>query len=84
MSDNKNELDLPVLELNTALNILIQGVQIAQKQGIYNFQDSASIYQAISSIQHLARQSEARQRSSQAAKPVQPGNPVDSDNVKVV
>ena len=51
MSENKNELELPLLDLNSSLNILIQGVQIAQKAGIYNFQDSASIFQAINSIQ---------------------------------
>lgn len=61
----KTDLELPVLDLNTSLNILIQGVQIAQKQGIYNFQDSASIYQAIYSIQQLAKQTEARQKQQQ-------------------
>jgi len=55
------------LDLNTSLNILIQGVQIAQKAGLYNFQDSASIYQAIYSIQKLAQQSEERQKKQQAA-----------------
>ena len=68
MSDksDKNELDLPTLDLNTSLNILIQGVQIAQKAGVYNFQDSASIYQAIASIQSLAKESEERQKQQQA------------------
>jgi hypothetical protein len=63
----KADLELPVLDLNSALNILIQGVQIAQKAGIYNFQDSASIYQAIYSIQTLAKKSEERQKQSAAA-----------------
>lgn len=54
MSD-KTDLGFPLLDLNSSLNILIQGVQIAQKAGLYNFQDSASIYQAIHSIQALAK-----------------------------
>lgn len=63
----KAELELPVLDLNASINILIQGVQIAQKQGVYNFQDSASIYQAIYSIQQIAKQTEARQKQQQHA-----------------
>ena len=63
----KAELEVAVLDLNSALNVLIQGVQIAQKAGIYNFQDSASIYQAIYSIQTLAKRSEEKQKAAQAA-----------------
>jgi hypothetical protein len=60
----KTELELPLLDLNNSLNILIQGVQIAQKAGIYNFQDAASIYQAIYSIQTLAKKSEQKQQQA--------------------
>jgi len=63
----KAELEVAVLDLNSALNVLIQGVQIAQKAGIYNFQDSASIYQAIYSIQTLAKRSEEKQKAQAAA-----------------
>jgi hypothetical protein len=63
----KAELEVTVLDLNSALNVLIQGVQIAQKAGIYNFQDSASIYQAIYSIQTLAKRSEEKQKAAQQA-----------------
>jgi hypothetical protein len=63
----KAELEVAVLDLNSALNVLIQGVQIAQKAGIYNFQDSASIYQAIYSIQTLAKRSDEKQKAAQAA-----------------
>lgn len=66
----KADLELPLIDLNSALNILIQGVQIAQKAGIYNFQDSASIYQAIHSIQTLAKKSEEKQASSQEPKSI--------------
>jgi hypothetical protein len=65
----KTELELPLLDLNSSLNILIQGVQIAQKAGIYNFQDSASIYQAIYSIQTLAKRSEQKQAQAAAVQP---------------
>lgn len=67
MSDN-TDLQVKILDLNSALNILIQGVQMGQKAGIYNFQDSASIYQAIYSIQTIAKQTEERQKMQKQSK----------------
>jgi hypothetical protein len=64
----KTDLQMQVLDLNSALNILIQGVQIGQKAGIYNFQDSASIYQAIYSIQTIAKKTEEKQKKQKELK----------------
>jgi hypothetical protein len=40
-------VDVPITNENVALNVLVGFVNIAQKRGVYNVQESAKIWEAI-------------------------------------
>lgn len=43
-----NITSIPITDENTALNMLVQFVNIAQKRGAFNIQESAKIWECIS------------------------------------
>ena len=42
-----NILDIPVENENVALNVLVSFVNLAQRRGVYNVQESAKIWECI-------------------------------------
>jgi hypothetical protein len=45
-----------VKNINDALNVLVQGVGIAQKRGVYSFEESHLIFESINFIKTLQQQ----------------------------
>ncbi len=43
--------DVEIKDENTALNVLVQFLHIAQKRGAFNVQESAKLWEAISAFQ---------------------------------
>jgi len=46
-----NIFDVEIKDENTALNVLVQFLHIAQKRGAFNVQESAKLWEAISAFQ---------------------------------
>jgi hypothetical protein len=44
-------LELPVVDENAALNILVGFIDIAQKRGVYNLEESHKIWECIKKFQ---------------------------------
>ena len=40
-------VDVPIINENTALNVLVGFVNLAQKRGVFNVQESAKIWEAV-------------------------------------
>jgi hypothetical protein len=61
MTDNsslqKNEMklvDIPIADENTALNMMVSFLGLAQKRGIFSFDESAKIWECIKMFQKSA------------------------------
>ncbi len=61
MTDNsslqKNEMklvDIPITDENTALNMMVSFLGLAQKRGIFSFDESAKIWECIKMFQKSA------------------------------
>ncbi len=46
------------MDINTAINTLVQAVQVAQTKGAYNLQEAAALYEAIKSLAEHTKQQE--------------------------
>ena len=53
-SSTKNEakmVDIPINDENTALNVMVSFLGLAQKRGVFNFEESAKIWECIKIFQ---------------------------------
>jgi hypothetical protein len=44
-------VDVPITDENTALNVIVNFVHLAQKRGVFNFDESAKIWECIKMFQ---------------------------------
>lgn len=44
-------VDIPVTDENTALNLMVNFLHLAQKRGVFNFDESAKIWECIQKFQ---------------------------------
>jgi len=51
--------ELKVTNINQAINVLIQGVNLAQTKGVYSFNDSVAIKSSLDFLEAQSKQSES-------------------------
>lgn len=51
------------IDVNKVLQVLVSGLEIAQKRGIYSFQESANINSALVALKTLTEQQNKKQTS---------------------
>jgi hypothetical protein len=64
-----------VQTVNQAINLLVHGVQAAQKRGTYSLDEAALLYQAINTLTESTEQSALPQETEELkTEPVEPEN----------